>query len=231
MNFLFPTIKIEAPQKELVQAYRCLLLTKAPTAVLPFTLAFCAIVAGACTFALGISPFFAAYLLPTILIALLSVLTVLAKRYFNLGAISFLLAIGNLVLAIGPLLLFHPYQKEGRSIALYYLLLLISFVWIIVEYRLHYKKFENITYTNAKKSIQARTQPRKSIFWPTLGTAILASLIVNTFAPWIIGAACVLLGGYYAVPLVANQFIIVRQYNQMEPHLQEYAGEENEPEA
>lgn len=211
-NWLFPRKDIEAPSRELIEAYGRIIQKKTPNIMLPYTVAIFSMTAAASFFALSAMAFRTVLLIPPLLILASNALIIKKDRLFWLGPILFVLSLGNFGMTAGTLLLFFPNPDSILCCVTYYGFLIIFFGGIIFCYRKSYQSFEKIVMRRAA----GLAQPFKpyGLFSGVLSAAF-AVIVVKSLSYYIIGVGVIVLISYYLCPVIAEQIVMVRQYGEM----------------
>lgn len=211
-NWIFPRAEIQNPSRELVEAYSKIFQKKNVYIMLPYTAAVSLMVMAVAFFAFSGAVYRALFILPQLLLLASNILILNRERFFWLGPVLFILSLGNFGMLAGVLLLSYPMQDPVLCLLAYYVLLLVFFGGIVFCYRKNYQNFKEIAMLRAA----GLGRPRKPYgIISSCVTAACAMLIAKTIPFSIIGMAVLGLLNYYLCPVIAEQIILVRQYNHL----------------
>ncbi len=211
-NWLFPRIDIQAPSKELAEAYSKIIRKDNPNSMLPYSVAIFLITVVASLLALSAVIFKIVFIAPPLLLVASNALLIKKDRLFWLGPILFILLLANFAITAGTLILFFPDPDSMLCCIVYYIFLFIFFVGIVLYYRKNYQDFEKIVMR--RDANLARPRKPYSLFSSVVRTAF-AIIVVKSVSYSIIGAGTIALINYFLCPIIAEQIIIVRQYGEM----------------
>lgn len=211
-NTLFPRVDMAQPSKELLDAYSKIIRKKNPYMMVPYTVVFGLL--GMLVVYVAISALWLRmmFMVPTLLLLASNILIVNKDRFFWLGPILFIAALENFVMLAGALILFYPSQDVLLCCMAYYVFLLVTFAGVLFCYRKAYRNFEEIIMKRVA-SVAQTTKPY-SLF-SSVVTASVAMFIAKNIAAVIIAALAMGIINYYLCPILAEQIVVVRQFDQL----------------